>query len=176
MPHFTLHLNAKLQPEDRHDLEDILNEFLQEKQLWEVTGGGTSIDPSGEPSSCDIEILAEKPEPLIELINEIGVPLWSKLTWENFEQAIWELQGLALYLNGTDLPDQVYQNCDINHVDDQIFDLLEDAILLNSFYEGELETALYYYIDCTFEEAKAKIMPFLKSYPLCQKCRIVKIA
>lgn len=176
MPHYTLHLNAKLQPEDRHDLEDLLNQLLQEQNLWEVTGWWNAIDPSGEPTSCDIEILTQKPESLIELIEEIGVPIGSKLTWENFEQKIWELQGLALYLNGTDLPDHVYQNYDINEVDDQIFDLLEDAILLNSFYEGESETALYYYLDCSFEEAKTKITPFLKSYPLCQKCRVVKIA
>ena len=38
---YTLQLNAKLQPFDRHDLEDLIDEFLSEENLGNTSGGGT---------------------------------------------------------------------------------------------------------------------------------------
>lgn len=52
----TLKLNARFQPKHRFDLEDALQEILEEKQLGEITGGGTAQNPDGEIAYCDIEI------------------------------------------------------------------------------------------------------------------------
>ncbi|WP_455005147.1 hypothetical protein [Capnocytophaga gingivalis] len=37
---YTLQLNAKLRPFDRHDLEDLIDEFLSEENLGNTSGGG----------------------------------------------------------------------------------------------------------------------------------------
>ena len=53
---YTLQLNAKLQPFDRHDLEDLIEEFLSEGNLGATSGGGTMMDKNGEVEYCDIEL------------------------------------------------------------------------------------------------------------------------
>ena len=45
---YTLQLNAKLQPLDRGDLADLIDEFLSEGNLGATSGGGTMMDKSGE--------------------------------------------------------------------------------------------------------------------------------
>ena len=45
---YTLQLNAKLQPFDRHDLEDLIDEFLSEENLGNTSGGGTLMSKEGE--------------------------------------------------------------------------------------------------------------------------------
>ena len=53
---YTLQLNARLQPFDRHDLEDLIEEFLSEENLGATSGGGTMMDKNGEVEYCDIEL------------------------------------------------------------------------------------------------------------------------
>ena len=156
---YTLQLNAKLQPYDRHDLEDLIEEFLSEGNLGATSGGGTMMDKNGEVEYCDIELELNSPEAVKELLHkleEIGIPKGSKLYGEDFSQEVGTAEGLAIYINGTDLPEEVYQNCDINEV-----------------YKNIEE---YFYINGSFAEAKEKIKNFVESYPLCEKCRIVQIA
>ena len=54
-------------------------------------------------------------------------------------------EGVGLYLNGTDLPDDVYED---NHIDDLIGGLLErlgpDG-RMQSWWQGTREMALYFY-------------------------------
>ena len=74
--YLTLKLNARFQPKHRFELEDALQEILTEKQLGEITGGGTAQKPDGEITCCDIEIhlTGEQPEDvqwLAGLLNRI---------------------------------------------------------------------------------------------------------
>ena len=176
---YTLQLNARLQPFDRHDLEDLIEEFLSEGNLGAASGGGTMMDKNGEVEYCDIELELNSPEAMKELLHkleEIGIPKGSKLYGKDFSQEVGTAEGLAIYINGTDLPEEVYQNCDINEVYKNIEEALNDAIVVTSYFEGSTETALYFYINGSFAEAKEKIKNFVESYPLCEKCRIVQIA
>ncbi|WP_207625594.1 hypothetical protein [Paenalcaligenes suwonensis] len=84
-------------------------------------------------------------------------------------------EGLALYLNGTDLPDEVYQNCDVNVVWSEVDKALGDEGSIHSHYQGMTETAFYMYGN-SYETMRERIQPFLDEYPLCQRCRIVQIA
>ena len=73
----TLKLNARFQPKHRFDLEDALQEILEEKQLGEITGGGTAQNPDGEIAYCDIEIQltndkSDRVQWLANLLNRIG--------------------------------------------------------------------------------------------------------
>jgi hypothetical protein len=48
----------------------------------------------------------------------LGAPKGSRLIWNDGanELAFGSCEGLAVYLNGTDLPDAVYEECDLNVV------------------------------------------------------------
>lgn len=178
-----LNLNSRLQPMHRHDLEDALQEILEKEDLGEVTGGGTLQNPqTGEVVSCDIEInLNEDAQEcinrLVKIINGIGIPKGSALLCmaPEIKIEVGTLEGLAYYGNGTELSDEVYESCDINHVIQQLESALEGIGGFYSYWEGNEWTALYFY-GISFEEMKQRIEPFIMSYPLCQKCRIERIA
>lgn len=175
-----LKLNARFQPKHRFELEDALQEILEKRELGEVTGGGTALTAEGEVSYCDIEIRLyqegqEGVEWLAELLNRMGIPKGSLLQGVEPELPVGTLEGLAYYSNGVDLPEEVYQTCDINYVIQQMEQAMEGIGRMYSYWEGNRETALYFY-GTSFAEMKEKIAPFIAQYPLCQGCRIEQIA
>src|SRR5262245_27897189 len=128
-------LNARILPLDRGDrYEDPLSEALAENGYAEVTGGGTGMLPSGEIDYCglDIDIYdVEKGVPFIcDFLANRGAPRGSALQFEQngekVEVPFGFLEGLAIYLNGTDLPDEVYEKCDINELYEELNRLLGD--------------------------------------------------
>ena len=177
----TLELNAKLQPLHRGDLyEDPIAEALEVCGCGAVDGGGTLMEKNGEVALCDVHIgLKENSEELINcllrVIEEKAVPKGSFLKGEGIEIPVGTLEGLALYLNGTELPAEVYQTSDINYVIEKLNELLASSGQLYSWWEGPQDTALYFY-GASFAEMKEKMADFLAEYPLCQKCRIEQIA
>lgn len=176
----TLKLNARFQPKHRFELEDALQEILEKNQMGEITGGGTAQNPDGEIAYCDIDIYLadEKPDSvqwLVELLGRIGIPKGSVLQGVNPEIEVGTLEGLAYYSNGADLPDEVYESCDINYVIEQMEQAMEGIGHMYSYWEGNTYTALYFY-GSSFEEMRKRIEPFAAAYPLCQKCRIEQIA
>ena len=182
MADLTLHLNARLRPMDRGEhFEDPLDEALAEGDLGETTGGGTLLSESGEIESCDIELEVssvsdEMIQSLTKLVEAIGAPKGSKIVIEETgaEHPVGKFEGLAVYLNGTDLPVEIYQNSDINFVFDEFNRLLGDEGKVYSYWEGGSETALYLY-GPSFEKMQASIAEFVATYPLCQRCRTVQI-
>jgi len=189
MPNLTINLNAKLQPMHRHDLEDALQDSLESLDFQaETTGGGTSQEPNGEISSCDIELIVSDSsdkniQTIIEITESMLAPKGSTLIIhpENENEEVKKIsfgvqEGLALYLNGTDLDEEIYKKCDVNFVYEEIERLLGDFETghIASYWEGK-ETSLYLYGE-SFDEMHKLIQPLLNDYPLCQKCRIVKIA
>lgn len=174
-----LKLNARLQPIDRFDLEDALQETMEKHQMGQITGGGTGQNPDGEIAYCDIAIsLMDGPENiewLVQLLNAIGIAKGSVLSTPETEIPVGTLEGLACYSNGRELPDEVYQNCDINYVVEQMEESMEGIGRLYSYWEGDVYTALYFY-GTSFDEMKCRIEPFTATYPLCQKSRIERIA
>lgn len=179
----TLNLNSRLQPVHRHSLEDALQDILEKENLGEVTGGGTLQNQhTGEIMSCDIDIhlnddTQDNLNRLVEIVNRIGIPKGSALSCPEPEIKIevGTLEGLAYYGNGTELPDEVYENCDINHVIMQMESAMDGIGCLYSYWEANEWTALYFY-GTSFSEMKQRIEPFVATYPLCQKCRIEQIA
>ena len=181
MYNLTLQLNARLRPLDRGDIyEDPINAMLEEFCLGETTGGGTSVGGNNEVAYCDIEISISENTPYnlekLELIcNNIGIPKGSFLRSADFKKPIGTLEGLVLYMNGTELADEVYENYDINVVIEKIDELLDSKGAMYSYNENLNDTALYYYGD-SYEEMKGSIQSFLDEYPLCQKSRVEQIA
>lgn len=147
-------LNARVMPIDRGERYEVpLEEAFQENGFGAVTGGGTMGGGDSEIDFCGIDIDIfdlEQGVPFIcQFLSECGAPQGSKLTfeWNDEKQEIpfGFLEGLAIYFNGTDLPDEVYEACDINHVYDEINRLLDDRGEIQGYWQGPTETALYLY-------------------------------
>lgn len=178
----TARLNAKVQPLDRGDIfEDPLDEILKERKLGEVCGGGTAISAIGEVEYCDIEVALfdrNSATEVAQILEFLAAPKGSKLQFGDGAASDLEFgrsEGLGLYLNGTDLADAVYAECDSNVVYDRISALIEGCGGILSHWQGPTETALYLYGD-SFELMQSKIHDFVGTYPLCEKCRVVRIA
>lgn len=176
-------LNDRAQPIHRGEIyEDPLNEALQEHGFGEVTGGGTMLGVDKEIEYCDVEIQVVKTSDeglalISGTLERLGAPKGSKLIVESDGREIpfGVNEGLAVYLNGTDLPDSVYAECDSNVVFAEFGRLLADAGSIHSWWQGPRETAFYLY-GPSFDAMKALILPFVDSYPLCQRARLEKIA
>jgi hypothetical protein len=181
--YIVVNLNAKLQPLDRLDyFEDPLDEILRSKNIGEVAGGGSLLSESKEIESCDIEIEVNSSTDdviaiLKDTLEKLGAPKGSKLIIEEQDKEIPAgiSEGLALYLNGTDLDHKVYQESDSQFVFDELNRLLHGKGRVLSHWQGPAETALYMY-GFSFTEMKSLINEFVTTYPLCQKCRIEQIA
>lgn len=176
----TICLNARFQPMHRHQLEDVLEELLKKKELGEPEGGGTVQMPSGEIESCEIVLLLrdtgeETIRELVDMIDDLGVPKGSKIRYEECTLPIGSMEGLALYLNGTDLPEEVYRVYDINSVIERLGSLLAESGRIYSYWEGARETALYFYGD-SYAAMADRMKRFLEVHPLCEKCRVERIA
>jgi hypothetical protein len=106
----------------------------------------------------------------------LGAPKGSRLIWNEGanELEFGTFEGLAVYLNGTDLPDAVYEQCDVNVVYEEFGKLVGSEGRVVSHWQGPRETALYLY-GRSAETMLARIRPFLDTYPLCDKARTVTI-
>lgn len=180
----TARLNARLQPLDRGEhFEDPLNDVLEGSKLGQVTGGGTQL--ADEPAGiefCDLEIrLNAIEDAALDLIAKnletLGAPKGSKLIVDRDGREVdfGASEGLALFLNGVDLPDSVYEECDVNDLIEQLTALLKTAGKYMSHWQGSRETGLYFY-GRSFSEMKEAIKPVVEQYPLCEKSRIEQIA
>jgi len=159
-----------------------LDEILSKELIGEVSGGGTLQSESGEIESCDIEIqVVNSDDKTVNIIKSelesMGVPKRSKIIIEETDSEIkfGGLEGLALYLNGTDLEDEVYEQSDSNYVYSELDRLTEGKCRVYSYWQGTTETAFYLYGN-SFSEMKSLISELIDNYPLCQKCRIEQIA
>lgn len=176
----TVQLNARYQPVDRGAYVDLTERFLAEKGWGRLGDGeGAMCSPEGEPIACDFDIVV-KPEHMEDVIaaldNVFFVPRGSMLVIGNEERPIGQQEGLALYLNGTDLPEEVYRNTDVNAVIQSLEGHLgEERGQFLSFWQGPKETALYFY-GPSYETMKAALEEILSQHPLCEKCRMEQIA
>ena len=176
-------LNDRARPLDRGAIyEDPLDDILQSSAMGEVTGGGTQLDSNGEIEYCNVEIdlngiADESINQLISSLEKLGAPRGSTLLIDGGEKEVpfGKLEGLAVYLNGTDLPESTYRECDVNHVHSEFNRLLEGIGSVHSYWEGPAETALYLY-GVSFGKMKSSLQDFLTSYSLCEKARLVQIA
>lgn len=176
-------INARIQPMHRVEIyEDPLDEILAQGAVGEVSGGGTLQSQSGEIEYCDVEIqVNNSSDETVELIKssleKIGVPKGSKIRVEATDSEIefGTLEGLAIYLNGTDLEAEVYENSDSNHVYSELDRLTQGVGKVFSYWQGSTDTAFYLY-GSSFSQMKTLISELVDNYPLCQKCRIEQIA
>ncbi|WP_313347431.1 hypothetical protein [Stenotrophomonas sp.] len=176
----TVKLNAHLQPEHRLQLfEDPLDAMLEAAGIGEIMGGGTALSDEGEVEYGDLEIQLHDGAALaqvIELLEQLGAPKGSLIQRVGEADLPFGItEGLGLYLDGVNLPDEVYEQCDSNYVFDQIVERIDGHGEICSWWQGPSETALYLY-GASFETLRERIAELLATYPLCQGARVVQIA
>lgn len=178
-------LNDKIQPIDRGDFyEDPLDEFIKQKQIGEITGGGTMQAENGEIEFVDIEIQLNHgvdsknaSETILEFLKTKNPPKNSKLKIESTNEDIpfGTSEGLGIYLDGQNLEPETYEKCDSNFVVSEIKRLIGDESEIVRFWEFPEKTALYFY-GKSYEEMKEQIKNFVNEYPLCKNAEIKQIA
>jgi hypothetical protein len=175
-------LNARLRPLDRGELyEDPLQAVLDEQAPGStVSGGGTLLSAEREPACCDIDLDIEGDGPtVLELVtvtlNQAGAPKGSTARLDGQEPVAFGLtEGLAIYLNGTDLADEVYATGDINDLGAALLTSLGGEGSMQSYWQGAQETALYFYGPSAARMADL-IADVLPRFPLAQRCRVVPL-
>lgn len=180
----TARLNHLLMPIDRGGrYEDPLDEALRQRRLGETDGGGTMLLQSGEIAFIEVEIVLDNKEEgipfVIQTLEELGAPKGSLLRVHDTDPSqvipFGQVEGIAVYLDGINLPHEVYAASDVNVVIAELQKRLKGHGEMQSYWEGPKETALYLY-GKQADEMKRLIADFLESYPLCKGARVVTIA
>jgi hypothetical protein len=172
-------LNDRVQPLDRGSrYEDPLQEMLSERKWGKVTGGGTQLSEDGEIAFCDVELELTTVTPdilraIADTLESFGAPTGSEIQSDP-PVPFGATRGLAIYLNGTDLPDETYRDCDVDFVYSEFDRLLQGIGSVHSHWQGPTETALYVY-GRSADDMRNALQPFLETYPLCERARVVQI-
>ena len=180
----TAELNHKIGPIDRGDrYEDSLEKALAEHGYGETDGGGTMLSKEKEVDFIDVHMFLSAPKEsipfVIQLLEKNGAPKGSKLKFFEDDKVLKEIpfgvrEGFAVYLDGVNLPDEVYKECDSNIVVSEIDKCLKGHGQIEAHWQGPTETGLYIYGD-SIAVMKPLIKDFLSSYPLCKGARVVDI-
>lgn len=108
-------------------------------------------------------------------LEKAGAPKGSMARLDEHEPVTFGVtEGLAIYLNGTDLPDEVYANSDINDLVAALLDSVGAEGSMQSYWQGPRETALYLYGPSAARIADL-IADVLPRFPLAQRCRVVPL-
>jgi hypothetical protein len=183
-PHaVSVRLAESIQPVNRGErYEEPLGEALAEHELGAVTGGGSQLSAEGEIRFVRLDLQLANLDRAVTLVRrvveEAGAPIGSTIEFEDDGRAetieIGTHQAVAIYLDGASLPDEVYEQSDVNVLAGAIGAALENGTLgeLRDYWEGSTETALYLY-GPNAERVFAAVEPVLRGYPLGQNARVV---
>ena len=167
MVELTVELNAKLQPIHRGEMfEEPLENVLIQANVGEVLGGGTFMSATGEIEKCDItlDVKDDWIAKVFAYLQRIKIiPKGSKIICKQEITPIGQAEGMAIYLNGTDLPAEVYRTNDIN----ELISKLQDAL--------GTETALYFYGE-SYLKLYESVKHILEIHPLCKLSHVKQIA
>lgn len=177
-PHLVIaRLYEYIEPIDRGNrYEDPLQAALEAAQAGAVTGGGSQLNESGGIEFADVEIEVANLDAAIDLVantlEAAGAPQGSEIRHEaNVVRAFGRQQCLAIYLDGTSLPDEVYANLDF----DQVVADIGNAAGPDSFHgcwQGPEETGLYFF-GSNAEDMFTRVEPLLRTLPIGQNARVV---
>jgi hypothetical protein len=175
-------INARLRPVDRGTrYEDPLNAAIAAAAPGsKVTGAGTLLTPDREPTASDIDVNIEgNAEAALALavttLEAAGAPKGSRAQLDDHEPVMFGItEGLAVYLNGTDLPDEVYATSDVNELIAALRSSLNREGHMQSYWQGPRETALYLYGPSATRMSDL-IVDVLATFPLARRCRVVAL-
>ena len=179
-PHVVLaRMYEHIEPIDRGvRYEDPLQEALEARNIGRVTGGGSQLNELGAIDFGDVEIeLADLDGALslvVEALERAGAPQGSEVIDLSDSRVLREFgtqQCLAVFLDGTTLPEEVYQDLDFDAVVTEIGEAAgRDSF--RGFFQGNEETGLFYF-GANADEMFTRVEPVLRKLPIGQNARVV---
>ena len=179
-PHVVLaRMYEHIEPIDRGArYEDPLQEALEAKNIGRVTGGGSQLNELGAIEHGDVEIeladLDGAVSLVVEALERAGAPQGSEVIDLSDSRVLREFgtqQCLAVFLDGTTLPEEVYQDLDFDAVVTEIGDAAgRDSF--RGFFQGNEETGLFYF-GANADEMFTRVEPVLRKLPIGQNARVV---
>ena len=179
-PHVVLaRMYEHIEPIDRGvRYEDPLQEALEARNIGRVTGGGSQLNELGAIEHGDVEIeLADLDGAVllvVEALERAGAPQGSEVIDLSDSRVLREFgtqQCLAVFLDGTTLPDEVYQDLDFDAVVTEIGEAAgRDSF--RGFFQGNEETGLFYF-GANADEMFTRVEPVLRKLPIGQNARVV---
>lgn len=143
-------LYEQIEPLDRGSrYEDPLGAALGERGLGEVTGGGSQLTRSGEIEFADVELRVTSVDEAIPVIvaslEASGAPVGAELIGEaGVLREFGRQQSVAVYLDGTSLPDEVYAELDFEQVVNELATAAGDGSF-HGYWQGRTETGLFFF-------------------------------
>jgi hypothetical protein len=182
-PHLVIaRIPEHIEPLDRGArYEDPVQDALAIRSLGKVTGGGSQLTPAAEIGYVDVEMaLADLDEALDvakRVLEDAGAPVGSELLYQedgsDVARAFGMQEGLAVYLDGTSLPDEVYANTDLEALMERLAAAVDSVGgELRGVWSGPSETALYHYGPSADAMAVA-LQPVFDEFPICQNARLI---
>jgi hypothetical protein len=154
---------------------------LLEYRLGEIAGSSAVMSTEMEVEYFELELIIANLDKALEVVKlvleEAGAPAGSEIhvTRDEREEVLFfgTKEGLAIYLDGIGLADEVYETCSC----DGLAVLISGALSsvdgeIRGSWVGRSETAIYLY-GPNAEIMFSTIKPILTTYPLCQNARIV---
>jgi hypothetical protein len=179
-PHVVIaRLYEHIEPIDRGNrYEDPLQAALDAANAGQITGGGSQLNEDGSIDYADIEIELANLDGALRTVREVleksGAPERSELIDAKDARVLQEFgthQCLAIYLDGTSLPDEVYADLDFDAVVEEM-GAAAGPDSYHGFCQGAEETGLFYFgsdADAMF----ARVEPVLRKLPIGQNARVV---
>jgi hypothetical protein len=171
-------LYEHIAPIDRGErYEDPLDAVLRQGGVGEVTGGGSQLSETGEIDFADVEIavanLDDAVPVIVATLETAGAPVGSELIADDGSvlREFGGRQSLAVYLDGTTLPDDVYAALDFDALVGQLTQAAgEDSY--HGCWQGPEETGLFFF-GSNAEAMFARVEPALRARPIGQNARVV---
>ncbi len=172
-------LYEHVEPIDRGNrYEDPLHAVLEKANLGRVTGGGSQLNEFGGIEYADVEIELANLDHAVQIVaqalEEAGAPQGSELIHAPDSRVLREFgkhQCLAILLDGTSLPDEVYADLDFDAVIGELGAAAGDDSF-HGFAQGDEETSLFFF-GPDAESMFARVEPLLRRLPIGQNARVV---
>jgi hypothetical protein len=154
---------------------------LQAHRAGTITGVGAVMTRELEIEHVEFQLLADNLEKAIEVskltLEQAGAPTCSEISYPGNGKdevlCFGQMEGMAIYLDGVNLPDKVYDTCSSQGLADLIYGPLTTVGgEIRGSWVGPSETAIYLY-GPNAEHIFSVIEPIVATYPLCQNARLV---
>ena len=179
-PHVVLaRLYEHIEPIDRGErYEDPLQAALERTNIGQVTGGGSLLNELGGIEYVDIEIelanLAGALDVVVDALEKAGAGQGSELVDGSDSRILRQFgtqQCLAIFLDGTTLPEQVYADLDFDTVVTELGAAAGEGSS-RGFWQGPEETGLFFF-GPDAEAMFGRVEPVLRRLPIGQNARVV---
>ncbi len=182
--HFVLaRITEHVEPIERGErYEDPLAAFLNDHGLGEVTGGGSQLNEDGEIEFADVELelvnLDDAITKVVQQLEAMGAPFGSSIQFaaESGRAALpfGKYEQLTIYLDGTGLPDTVYESLDFERLYSELGEAVgrEAGGQARSVWTGPTETAIH--LAAPSADALDRVVTAMWStVPIFQNARLV---